>query len=447
MVERCFRKAKVVGSIPSAGFKFKKWMAKFTEVLKNKNFFFLWLGQIISQFGDRLNQMALIALIYQRAPGSALQLAKVISFTVIPVFIIGPIAGVYVDRWDRRKTMYICDLSRCLLVLLIPLIFFYKQPILPIYIIVFFVFSIGRFFVPAKMSIVPDLVEEKNLLLANSLVTTTGMIAAALGLGLSGVIVAWIGAESGFYLDSLSFLISAVLILFISKKIAPLKQETIFKVGKEVLEVIKKSAVDEIKEGIVYLIRHKELRFIIGILFLLGAVLGSVNTVMIVFVQKTLHSVTRDLGLLAMFLAAGLFVGSLFYGRFGQKLALFKAIFLSLSAIGCTLIVFTFVLKAIPSFWSAAIFGVLLGMQASPIMAASNTLIHRLSHNEMRGKVFSSVEIVMHLSFLLFMLLSALVADKIGQDKILISVGICLTLLGALGVIFNAKSRREERIN
>ncbi len=73
-------------------------MSKFRKVLKNRNFFLLWLGQIISQLGDRLGQMALIAFVYLRAPGSAIQIAKILSFTIIPVFLIGPLAGVYVDR-------------------------------------------------------------------------------------------------------------------------------------------------------------------------------------------------------------------------------------------------------------------------------------------------------------------------------------------------------------
>lgn len=422
-------------------------MARFTEVLKNRNFFCLWLGQIISQFGDRLNQMALIALIYQRSPGSALQLAKIISFTIIPVFLIGPIAGVYVDRWDRRKTMYVCDFLRCGLVLLIPLMFFYKQSIFPIYLIVFLIFCVGRLFVPAKMSIVPDLVEEKNLLLANSLITTTGMIAAVLGFGLSGILISWIGAQSGFYLDAFSFFVSAVFIFFIGKRIGSSKKESLLEMGKEVLEVIHRSVVSEIKEGILYLVRHKELRYVVGILFLLWAALGSVYTVIIVFVQEALHSITKDLGLLVMFLGGGLFIGSLIYGRFGQRLSLFKTIFLSLVASGFTLAIFTFVLEAAPSFLSAATLVFILGVMISPIMIACNTLIHQVSHNEMRGKVFSSLEIVMHLSFLVCMFLSAALSDKLGQAKILIVVGCILVVSGILGVIFDDKNRREERIN
>ena len=119
-------------------------MSKFSEVLKSRNFFCLWLGQIISQLGDRLSQMALIAFVYSRAPGSAYEIAKILSFTIIPVFLIGPIAGVYVDRWDRRKTMYACEFLQMILIFTIPFFLFYTKNMIPIYIIVFISFCIGR---------------------------------------------------------------------------------------------------------------------------------------------------------------------------------------------------------------------------------------------------------------------------------------------------------------
>ena len=98
-------------------------MARFREVLKERNFFLLWLGQIISQFGDRLNQMVLIAIVYARTPGSPFELAKFFSFTIIPSFFVSPLAGAFIDRWDKKTTMIVCDVLRGLVVLAIPLLF------------------------------------------------------------------------------------------------------------------------------------------------------------------------------------------------------------------------------------------------------------------------------------------------------------------------------------
>ncbi|MEW6170352.1 MAG: MFS transporter, partial [Candidatus Omnitrophota bacterium] len=108
-------------------------MAKYREILKNKNFLCLWIGQIVSQFGDRLGQMALIGFIHERYPGSAYELAKIISFTILPVFIIGPVAGAYVDRWDKRKTMFASDFIRAFLVLLIPLFLYQAKNLITLY--------------------------------------------------------------------------------------------------------------------------------------------------------------------------------------------------------------------------------------------------------------------------------------------------------------------------
>jgi MFS family permease len=415
-------------------------MSKFREVLKNRNFFFLWLGQIISQLGDRLDQMALIGFVYSRTQGGAgstIGIAKILSFTIIPVFLIGPIAGVYVDRWDRRRTMYACDFLRAILVFIIPFFLFYAKNLIPIYLIIFIVFSIGRFFVPAKLSIVPDLVSKKDLLMANSLVNTTGMIAAILGFGISGIIVEWLGAKSGFYLDSLSFLISAAFIFLIAKKTGPAMNFK--KVSQEIVEVIRKSVLQEIKEGVLYFIRKKDIRLTAGIIFMLWSVLGAVYVVLIVFVQKTLHSATKDLGLLIMFLGIGLFLGSLAYGRFGQRFSHYKIIFVSLVLSGIMLIVFALTVHRYPNFMIAAGLSLLLGILISPITIASNTIIHNVSDNDMMGKIFSSLEIVMHLGFLLFMFISSLLAERFSQLTILVIMGCLFTILGIINLIINRK--------
>ncbi len=381
--------------------------------------------------------MALIAFVYARAPGSTWEIAKILSFTIAPVFLIGPIAGVYVDRWNRRRTMYSCDFLRSVLVLIIPMFLFYLKGLAPIYFIIFVVFCIGRFFVPAKLSILPDIVEKKDLLLANSLVNTTGMIAAILGFGISGGVVDWLGARSGFYLDSLSFLISGTLIFLITKRSR--QALSIKEVGRGIVEVIQKSVLQEIKEGVTYFINNKDIRLTAGVTFMLWSGLGAIYVVLIVFVQKTLHSATKDLGLLVMFLGIGLFLGSLVYGRFGQRISHYKAIFISLMLSGIMIVVFALAIGHYPYFLLAAVLSLLLGLLVSPIMIASNTIIHNASENEMRGKIFSSMEIVMHFGFLLFMFISSILAEKIPHATILVTVGLLFSVLGAVNFVYHRK--------
>ena len=413
-------------------------MSKFTEVLKNRNFFLLWLGQIISQVGDRLGFMALIGFAYsKKAQGSPAEIFKILLFTIIPVFLIGPIAGAYVDRWDRRRTLYTCDILRMILVLIIPIFLFHIKNLGLAYPLIFLVFCLGRFFIPAKLAIVPDLVKKEDLLLANSLVNITGMIAFIVGSGISGLLVEWFGPEKGFYLDGISFFISAALIFFIS--VRSNASMNIIKIGGEIVEVIKKSVIQEIKEGTEYFFTQKEIRFTAWILFVLSSALGVVSVVSIVFVQNTLHSATKDLGLLIMFLGSGLFAGTLVYGRFGQRFSHYKIIFISLFLTGGMLVLFALGLHKYPYFAPAAGLSFFLGFWVSPILIASNTIVHKASNNEMRGKIFSSMEIVMHLGFLLFMYLSSILAERFSHVLILVIIGCVFSALGIINLIYHRR--------
>ena len=411
-------------------------MSKFSEILKNRNFLFIWISQIISQWGDRLGQVAVVAFVYERNPGSAMEMAKILSFTIIPVFLVGPIAGVYVDRWDRRQTMFLSDIIRAVLIFLVPMYLMNLGSNIPLYIVIFLVFCIGRFFVPAKLAIIPDLVKDKDLLLANSLVNITGMIAAILGFGLGGILVEWWTSQSGFYLDAWSFLISALFIFLIKpKNLKIFIPKDIAIESRKFVKDFSKSVVEELKEGVKYLFKLKDVRFTTGILFLLWSALGSVYVVFIVFIQQSLQSATKDLGLLIMFLGLGLFLGTVIYGRFGQKIPYEKAIFGCLSLSGLSLILFVVLVSRFPNFAVASALAVLIGTVVSPIMNISNTLVHEASTNEMRGKVFSSLEIVIHFAFLLSMFASSFIAEHVGPMPVMVFVGSVLTIFGIYNII------------
>jgi DHA3 family macrolide efflux protein-like MFS transporter len=410
-------------------------MWNFIKDAKNRHFMRLWLAQLISQFGDRLNQMALIGLIAVRAPGSASDLAKLLSFTIIPVFIVGPVAGAFVDRWDKRRTLFVCDILRTGLVLLIPFVFMDWQNIAPIYGLVFLIFCFSRFYLPAKMSIIPDLVTQENLLLANSLMTTTGMIAFVLGCSLGGFLVDKAGAKGGFIGDAITFFVSAMLIISIKKDLRlNINPARIIHTGKEILN-IEKSLLAEVKEGMRYLFTQKDIRFIINILFILLAAGGAVYVTMIIFIQQSFQSITRDLGVLAIFLGAGLFTGALLYGKWGKKFSWYKTIFFCLVIGGITLDIFAVVINNYPSLFVASLLALALGLIVGPVFIASNTIVHLVSDEKMRGKVFSVLEIVIHFAFLLAMLVSSFLSHYIMPFWILVGVGTLVSAVGAFGFL------------
>src|SRR5580692_10704148 len=92
-------------------------MLYFIRDKKSRDFFRFWFAQLFSQFGDRVYQMALVGLMTALHPGSVMEMSKLFSFAIIPAFIIGPIAGVYIDRWDRRTTLFVCYFIQCMLIL------------------------------------------------------------------------------------------------------------------------------------------------------------------------------------------------------------------------------------------------------------------------------------------------------------------------------------------
>jgi len=416
-------------------------MARFRDVLKDRSFFCLWLAQIISNFGDRLTQMALVALIYQRTPGNTIALAKLISFTIIPVFLIGPIAGAWVDRLNKRNVMMISDLLRGILILTIPFFILSKQ-IAPIYLAIFLAFSISRFFIPSKMAIIPELVSKDKLLVANTLADTTHMVGNVLGLVVAGILVniRFIGAIGGFYIDAATFFISAMLIAMMVHKETVTHVALDLKVAGQALEnSIRKSIFDEIKEGIRYLRQYDEMHFIVYVFFLLMAGLGAISCVVIVFIQESFGTATLDLGIIGLFLVSGLLLGALIYGRLGQRFKKKKAILTSFVTTGISVMLFAFFVSRYPNVLVSGLLSGLIGMAASPIMTSLNTLTHETMPEEARGRTFSSLEAVIHLAFLGFMFAAAYAAKYVDRFWILMAVGAIFSVCGLAGLVLRSE--------
>src|SRR5262245_41733868 len=179
-------------------------------VLRQKNFARLWAGGAISTLGDWLLFIALPFAIYNMT-GSALATGAMFIAQSLPSLLFGALGGIFADCWDRRRTMIVGDLLRAVLLMLL-LVVHSRETLWALYLVVFLEASAAQFFNPAKNALLPRLVDEQQLMPANALNWMSVELTRLVGAPLGGLLVALWGLESVILLDSVSYLLSALLI-------------------------------------------------------------------------------------------------------------------------------------------------------------------------------------------------------------------------------------------
>lgn len=187
----------------------------YVRLALNSSFSGLWAGQIISVFGDRLHQVALVSIVYF-ATGSGLAAGLVFFAATLPNLLLGPIAGTLVDRWDRKEVLIVSDILRAAVVLLIPLVAMIN--VLLVYPMVFAVTTISLFFRPARVAILPRIVDEQDLLTANSALWVGETLAEVFGYVPASLFVALLGTAVplAFWVDGATYMASAILLTAIA---------------------------------------------------------------------------------------------------------------------------------------------------------------------------------------------------------------------------------------
>jgi len=177
----------------------------------NRNFRCLWGAQIVSEIGDWFYTLAIYNLLLQLT-GRASSVALALVLQVLPQTLIGPTAGVVNDRIRRKRVMIATDIGRMLIVLCMLLVRS-RDMVWLIYLLLMAETVLCAFFEPARSSVIPNIVESEDVVVANTLSSTTWSVNLMLGATLGGIAAAFLGRDSVFVLNGLSFLMSAVLIL------------------------------------------------------------------------------------------------------------------------------------------------------------------------------------------------------------------------------------------
>ncbi len=404
-------------------------MPEYSVFLRNRNFLLYNIGQVFSQLADRLIHITLIGIVYKMWPGSTQKLANVLFFTVAPAFIMSPVAGVYVDRLNKKSVLIGADLLRSIAVICMAFIIFSNAGFIPVCAAVFFIFACACFFLPAKLAIIPELVGPDTYLMANSVSTMLWAISGMLGFTSGAFIIEYIGIYKGLVLTAVIYLLSATvvsLIVYHGKKSGAPKV-------KEIIKAAPKSFLQDLKDGLLYLIRDKKALFVVGVFVIAMSLSGAIYVVGVVFIQDYTDSMTASLGILGLFMAIGFMIGMFFFGKLGGRIRKSTAIFTSFVAGGALIILFEETLRRTGSMALSCAVIFFLGIAVSPIMISGNTLIHEAIDEKMHGRVFSSIGVFMNAGFILLMFAGSKAAVIFGNGAVISACGVILLMTGISG--------------
>lgn len=383
-------------------------------------FFRLWLVQVVSATGDWLGFSAIILLAASIGGGAgAGAISLVMAARIVPGFFFGPLAGVLVDRWDRKKVMVTCDIGRAIVLALLPFV----SDVVGLVLASLALEILTLLWGPAKDSEVPNLVPTEHLTTANSL-----SLAAAYGtfpfasllFALLAGFSAWMGHVPGlgwlennqmafaFYVDSLTFLFSAWMI---SRLPLMRRERRVRATEDDERRVDLRKTFDELVEGWKAVWNNHTVRAVN-----LGLATGLIGGGMLiplgaVFSTEVLGAGAAGYGLFTTALGFGVALGVIGVSAFQKRLPPRTVFTAALFLAGINL----FIAASSSSLWMAVIFVGLMGVSVGPVYVLGFALLQQEVDDELRGRVFSSLNTLVRMCVLIAMVVGPLLAAMLGR--------------------------------
>ena len=390
-------------------------------IFRKRDFRFLWTGQLVSTIGSSLTDLAAGILIFERTH-SALAVGLMLMATAIPSLIVGLIAGVFVDRFDRKKIMIASDLIRAALVVSIP--FLIQIDILLLYVVVLFASAVKQFFDPAEQSVLPDVASEEELSAANAFLSISSFGSTAIGFAAAGFLASTGNVYLAFYVDAVTFLLSALCISFV--RIAPLVVEEMTSVA---------AVASNLRAGISMLLGTPILRSTLIVFAPVLFAFGLWNVLLLPFAVGPLGGTEFEYGLQEGLTSLGFVVGSLLMAKYIDRLPEGTWMVISFTIMGIVGILY----GLSSNIWIAIGLVTISGLAQPPSSIARSLVLQRNTPREFRGRVFSAFFVSRDVLFLVGMATAGL-ADIINiriliviASSILIGSAILAQLMPGLG--------------
>ncbi len=408
--------------------------ANFLSVLRHGGFRNLWLGQIISQIGDYFAFLALMVVVsgFSTDPGDTTRdVSGMMIAITLPRLFFGVIAGVFVDRWDRRRTMLVSDLVRMVLTLsMIPAVLTHN--LLLIYVLAFVLSAVGTLFNPAKGALIPKLVPQEQLTSANALSQTSMMLATFIGPALAGATFAAAGEGNqwvAFIVDAASFMISAFAIWRIS---VPSGSELVAsrEVDTRDLGSALRRVWDELVVGLKALLLNRTMVALAGVVGVTWLGIGAINVLWVVFLKVGFGfgqtEIAWRLSIIDIVFSAGMVLASVAVGNFLSHITPKWFVAVGLLVAGLAIAP----LGYIPDYWVVVASMLLIGAFVAPINTGTTTLMQIVVPNNQLGRVGGGIATIADAASLISMGLAGVFGTLVGVPVVFLIGGIMCALGG-----------------
>ena len=411
------------------------------DVLRLPNYRRLWLGQLVSEAGDGLTNLALLLLV-NSITGSTAAIAAMAICLAIPPLTIGLFAGAYVDRADRRRIMLASDLLRAIVVLGFVLVGS-ADSLWLLFVFAFAQASIGTFFAPARGAVIPKVVPREGLLAANSVAQATRVIAGIVGAGLAGLIIGLAGVFwPAFVLDGLSFLASFVLILGLPAVVgqitpSPAQTAASTSAGATVAPAPAPTPgiFASLTLGLSRVAQSRLLSTTIASLAVVMLGLGAVNVLFVPLMTRVLVVSPAWFGPLDMAQSASMILAAGMIGAIAARIRPTTIITIGLVGVS-VLIALT---GAVTAIWQVLLLMFLVGWFVSPLQASVVTLLQTSVVDAERGRIMSVLNAAMSAATVLSMAFAGIAGDVVGVRNVfflagaIVAVGAVISLIGFRG--------------
>lgn len=401
-------------------------MGTYVRLLHNRPFVLLWLGQIISRLGDVLYYAGMLWLVKELTQSNTI--TGLAGMAMALPQLVGPLAGVLVDRWPRRTVLLASDLVRGVLVLAVPLLDWMGQLNAWAVIAVVFALSlVGQAFVPAKQAIVPELVDEEGLITANALDTMAQSGIQVLGFLISGALIVLVGPVHLFTLDGLSFFISALLIVFMGTVRGAARALSNDAARPQPLSSGQRLCSD-LREGVLFLFRTPLTRVVIPAAVVINFVFGPAMVLLPSYSTDILGAGAKGYGYLEGALAGGMLLGSALLPAFDRRLAQRAALYVAIPLMGLSL-VGAGLSRSLA--WSLALL-LLNGVTNAAVNVTFLTLLQSMVPKQLHGRVFASLFTLVSVANPVGLGLSGVLADWLSVPAVYVAAGAVTLTMGLL---------------